>query len=30
MRPVSHAMTTTTQTLDGYRSTKTLGVVKGI
>ena len=23
-------MTTTTQTLDGYRSTKTLGVVKGI
>jgi uncharacterized protein YbjQ (UPF0145 family) len=30
MRPVSHAMTATTLTLDGYRSTKTLGVVKGI
>src|SRR6202158_1841791 len=30
MRPVSHAMTATAFTLDGYRSTKTLGVVKGI
>jgi uncharacterized protein YbjQ (UPF0145 family) len=29
-RPVSHAMTATAMTLDGYRSTKTLGVVKGI
>lgn len=29
-RPVSHAMTATAFTLDGYRSTKTLGVVKGI
>jgi len=25
-RPVSHAMTATAMTLDGYRSTKTLGV----
>lgn len=29
-RPVSHPMTATAFTLDGYRSTKTLGVVKGI
>jgi uncharacterized protein YbjQ (UPF0145 family) len=30
MRPVSHAMTATAMTLDGYRSTKTLGVVRGV
>src|SRR6202521_1147773 len=29
-RPVSHAMTATAFTLDGYRSTKTLGVVRGV
>jgi hypothetical protein len=29
-RPVSHAMTATALTLDGYRSTKTLGVVRGV
>src|SRR5512142_962937 len=28
--PVVHAMTTTANTLDGYRTTKTLGVVRGI
>jgi hypothetical protein len=27
-RPVSHAMTATAFTLDSYRTTKTLGVVK--
>jgi uncharacterized protein YbjQ (UPF0145 family) len=29
-RPVSHAMTATALTIDGYRSTKTLGVVRGV
>ena len=29
-RPISHAMTTTGLTLDGYRSTKSLGVVRGV
>jgi uncharacterized protein YbjQ (UPF0145 family) len=28
--PISHAMTTTAFTLDGYRTDKTLGVVRGI
>ena len=28
--PISHAMTTTTFTLDGHRIDKTLGVVRGI
>jgi uncharacterized protein YbjQ (UPF0145 family) len=30
MSRISHAMTTTTFELDGYRVTKTLGVVRGI
>ncbi|MDQ6768703.1 MAG: YbjQ family protein [Gemmatimonadota bacterium] len=29
-RPVSHTMTATALTIDGYRSTKTLGVVRGV
>ena len=29
-RPITHAMTTTSVTLDGYRSTKSLGVVRGM
>ena len=29
-RPITHAMTTTGLTLDGYRSTKSLGVVRGV
>ncbi len=29
-RPITHSMTTTGLTLDGYRSTKSLGVVRGI
>jgi uncharacterized protein YbjQ (UPF0145 family) len=29
-RPITHSMTTTGFTLDGYRSTKSLGVVRGI
>ncbi len=29
-RPIPHAMTTTALTLDGYRSTKSLGVVRGV
>lgn len=29
-RPISHSMTTTGFTIDGYRSTKSLGVVRGI
>ena len=29
-RPVPHAMTTTAMSLDGYRSTKSLGVVRGV
>lgn len=29
-RPVTHSMTATAFTLDGYRSTKTLGVVRGV
>ncbi len=29
-RPIPHAMTTTGLTIDGYRSTKSLGVVRGI
>ena len=29
-RPISHAMTTTVLTIDGYRSTKSLGVVRGV
>lgn len=28
--PLVHAMTTTANTLDGYRTTKTFGVVRGI
>jgi uncharacterized protein YbjQ (UPF0145 family) len=28
--PVSHAMTTTGPTIDGYRATRTLGIVRGI
>jgi uncharacterized protein YbjQ (UPF0145 family) len=28
--PISHAMTTTALGLDGYRTTRTLGVVRGI
>jgi uncharacterized protein YbjQ (UPF0145 family) len=28
--PIDHAMTTTAFTLDGYRTTKTLGIVRGI
>ena len=30
MAPLTHAMTTTANSLDGYRTTKTLGVVRGI
>src|SRR5512140_1669262 len=30
MAPLVHAMTTTANTLDGYRVTKTFGVVRGI
>ena len=30
VRPIAHAMTTTGFTIDGYRSTKSLGVVRGI
>jgi uncharacterized protein YbjQ (UPF0145 family) len=30
MRPVTHSMTATAFTLDGYRSTKNLGVVRGV
>jgi uncharacterized protein YbjQ (UPF0145 family) len=30
MAELSHAMTTTANALDGYRTTKTLGVVRGI
>ncbi len=29
-RSISHTMTTTAMTLDGYRSTKSLGVVRGV
>lgn len=29
-RPIPHAMTTTALTIDGYRSTKSLGVVRGV
>jgi len=29
-RPIPHAMTTTASTFDGYRSTKSLGVVRGV
>ncbi len=29
-RPIPHAMTTTGLTIDGYRSTKSLGVVRGV
>jgi len=29
-RPIPHAMTTTALTLDGYRSSKSLGVVRGV
>ncbi|SRR6266566_4960660 len=29
-RQVAHAMTTTTFTLEGYRATQTLGVVRGV
>ena len=29
-RPISHAMTSTGLTIDGYRSTKSLGVVRGV
>ena len=28
--PIDHAMTTTAFTLDGYRTTRTLGVVRGV
>jgi hypothetical protein len=28
-QPIDHAMTTTAFSLDGYRTTKTLGVVRG-
>src|SRR6266550_8892538 len=30
VRPIPHAMTTTGLALDGYRSTKSLGVVRGV
>jgi len=30
MAELSHAMTTTANALDGYRTTKTLGIVRGI
>lgn len=30
VRPIPHAMTTTAVTIDGYRSTKSLGVVRGV
>ena len=30
VRPITHAMTTTGLALDGYRSTKSLGVVRGV
>ncbi len=30
MAPLTHAMTTTANALDGYRTTKTFGVVRGI
>ena len=29
-RPILHAMTTTALSIDGYRSTKSLGVVRGV
>ena len=29
-RPIEHAMTTTAMTLQGYRATQTLGVVRGV
>jgi uncharacterized protein YbjQ (UPF0145 family) len=29
-RPIEHAMTTTAMTLEGYRATQTLGVVRGV
>jgi uncharacterized protein YbjQ (UPF0145 family) len=29
-QPIDHAMTTTTFSLDGYRTTKMLGVVRGV
>ncbi|MDP9202056.1 MAG: YbjQ family protein [Gemmatimonadota bacterium] len=29
-RPISHAMTTTAPAIEGYRATKTLGVVRGL
>ena len=29
-RPIPHAMTTTALSFDGYRSTKSLGVVRGV
>ena len=29
-QPIDHAMTTTAFSLDGYRTTKTLGVVRGV
>ena len=30
VRPISHAMTTTAPAIEGYRATKTLGVVRGL
>ena len=30
MTPITHAMTTTSLALDGFRSTRTLGVVRGL
>ena len=30
VRQIPHAMTTTAVTIDGYRSTKSLGVVRGV
>jgi uncharacterized protein YbjQ (UPF0145 family) len=29
-QPISHAMTTTAVTIEGYQTTKTLGVVRGV
>ena len=29
-RPIEHAMTTTAMSLQGYRATRTLGVVRGV
>ena len=30
VRPISHSMTTTAPAIEGYRATKTLGVVRGL